>query len=82
MHVHVRDDQDMSGDRPQEGHHAHTHAHAHDQPNGQAEQRFDQGQRHGADVEGDGNGFAESGSSAEEKTAAESQVAPEVTEEK
>lgn len=74
MHVHVRDDQDMREDRPQQP-----------QADGQVAQRFDQGQRHGADVEGDGNGLVEeTGSSAGEKTATETQVAPgpEVSQEK
>lgn len=72
MHVHVRDDHDMREDRSNQN----------QQPNGQVEQRFDQGQRHGADVEGDGHGFPESESSAGEKTNEGAQVAAEVTQEK
>lgn len=65
MHIRVRDDQDMRENRPQQP-----------QADGQVAQRFDQGQRHGADVEGDKNGLVEkTGSSAEEKTANETQLA-------
>lgn len=74
MHVHVRDDHDLPQDR------ANQQDSNKEGANGQVEQRFDQGQRHGADVEGDGNGFGgggDGGSSAGEKTATETQVAPE-----
>ena len=71
MHVHVRDDHDLREDRQQQ-----------QQLNGQTEQRFDQGQRHGVDVEGDGHGFPESESSTGEKTNEGAQVAAEVTQEK